>query len=232
MSEMVKHQGGGQLAQPAPQFGRFTGTTSADFVVPLVHLYQDTGKEKEIFGRGFDAGDLINIITLEPMVERKFVVVSGFVDYADSRKDATLKFSRNPADWPADDHKFLDRGDGKKPHPAVNERINALVLFEGHDWPVVLRFKKTSLRAGRTLNTLLSMQAQKGTVGLFEYDIKQEKSDDGPYFVPVIKTAGKAPQELADKARALFDQMNAGNVVVQDGEGADDTFDTSTMEGS
>jgi hypothetical protein len=194
------------------------GETNQDLSIPLAHLYQDSAAERKIFGPGYQLGDLVNIVTLQPLIARKFVVLNGYIDYADTRKESPTHLSRNPADWDESDHQFLDRGDGRKPHPYVNKRMNFLCLFEGEDWPVVLRFKKTGINAGRNLNTMVKMQRAKNVFGLYEYTTKDGNSESGSYVVPAIKLVGPAPEEMSQKATDLFNALNGKSVDVQEGD--------------
>lgn len=227
MSDLAVKQNGGALAAMPQGMGQVEGATAQDITVPLAHLYQDTPQERKNIGSHYNQGDLVNIITLEPVTATKFCVLNGWIDYEDKRENAPVRVSRNPADWPDDDHKFLDRADGKKPHPAVTKRMNFAVLFEGEDWPVVLRFKKTSLKAGRNLNTMLMMQRAKGTFGLFEYGTKEEAGTQGPYMVPVVKPAGLPTPEHKVKAEELYSMINNVEVKVDEG---DASFDPDEFE--
>ena len=227
MSDLAVKQSGGALAAMPQGMGVLEGGTAQDMTIPLAHLYQDTTQERRVFGSGFNPGDLVNIITLQPIAARRFVVLNGWIDYEDKRENAPTRVSRNPADWPDDDHKFLDRADNKKPHPAVTKRMNFAVLFEGEDWPVVLRFKKTSLGAGRNLNTMLTMQRTKGTVGLFEYGTKEESGNNNTYIVPVIKPCGQPASDLLGAASQLYAMINNVEVKVDEG---DTTFNPDEFE--
>lgn len=216
MSELVKTEAP-PLARPTGPIFHMEGEDKQDVTIPLAHLYQDSAKERQVFGSGYNLGDLINIVTLQPMTATKFCVIDGYIDFADQRKDSPVRVSRSAADWPEADHAFADRGDGKPPHPYVTRRMNFLVLFEGEDWPVILRFKKTSIQAGRNLNMMLKMQSSKGTVGLYEYLVKPGNSDKGAYVVPQIKLLGAAPADMAEHVRSIRESLSGKSVTVEEG---------------
>ena len=87
-------------------------------------------------------------------------------------------------------------------------------MFEGAAYPVVWRFKKTSLKSGQHLYSLESMlrSGQGKDVGLYEMGTIEKESSDGPYFVPDIRLLGDPPQDLLEKALQFAGAVKSGNV--------------------
>ncbi len=90
--------------------------------------------------------------------------------------------------------------------PKVTETFNFLCYFEGQRMPLLLSFQKTSLRAGKKLNTLL----QEAGGDMFSNKFKLSfviEGDPDKYYVMNVKGNGKAtPQEFAS-CEAIYNQF-------------------------
>lgn len=183
------------------------GEEDGDWIIPRAHLFQDTATEREIFGRDFGPGDLINTLTKQRLASRRFVPLQGFKDFALIEDGKTVRVSRNRNDFNREDWDWdYRRANGLPLPPPVQQRLNFICLFEDEDFPVLLRFKSTSYQAGRQVNSF--MKLHQGRM-LYELDFRKENGDSGPYLVPVIKLAGPLSPAMA-AARAEWTMQAQG----------------------
>jgi len=190
------------------ELGFLEGEESTDLQIPVVHLYQDTPTERKVFGEGFSAGDLVNVVTMEKVENPIFLVISGYKDWVLKDGDRPVSYRRK-----SDIEPDLLKWHGDEP-PEAMERINFMVLFHGEDFPAILRFKKTSLKAGKQLNTLLRMH--KGRVR-YEYQCQEATNADGQdYLVPVMRPAGRAEAVYYEAACDMKRALSTQRVVEQD----------------
>jgi len=217
------------LAVTGPQvLGILEGEEPSDFMTPRAHLFQGTTIERDIFGDDFKAGDLIDVVTGEKIKSMKFLVVRGFKDWADVDKKTGLpiKVSRNRKDWPDEETNWeARRAAGFDDPPPIQERINFVCLFENEGWPLLLRFKRTGLGAGKLLNQMLKKHG--GRV-MYELSSRPGKPGEGnyKYLVPVVKPAGPAPDDLYRHAVDLCKNLDDREIVVNEGTIGDTPGDT------
>jgi len=201
----------GLAVQGQPQeIGFLEGEDSSDMIIPRAHLFQGTNTESKIFGKEAEPGELYNSVTGEKIGTTKFLVVDGFKDWADIQDNKVVFASKNKSDFQPDDLEWHDHTP-----PRVQERINFICLFDGEEWPMILRFKKTSLAAGRTLNTMLKLH--KGRK-MYELTTKERDFEKGSCLVPVIKPAGDPPAEMYALACDLRDSLKGRKVEVAESE--------------
>lgn len=170
-------------------------------------------------------GTIINSITKEVLGD-KFVPILIFKQYA--------KFTDNGLEFSTPDRtdprvqEGLKWVDGEK--PAVTEYLNVLCLFESDPTlPVILSFKRGSLKTGREFNTLISIKTQGGKVkpysSVYSIELKNVKNGQNDYWTPKVKPvagkAGKASAELQEAAES-FEAAFAPTIkhtAVEDAEG-------------
>ena len=185
------------LAVNWPQQGgwHIDGEEDGDWIIPRAHLFQDTAIERDIFGRDFGPGDLVNTLTKQHLNSRRFVPIQGFKDFALIEDSKVVRVSRNRNDFNREDWDWDYRRANDLPlPPPVQQRLNFICLFEDEDFPILLRFKSTSYQAGRQINSF--MKLHQGRM-LYELDFRKENGTNGTYLVPVVKLAGPLPSAMA-----------------------------------
>jgi len=185
------------LAVNGPQQGgwHIDGEEDGDWIIPRAHLFQDTAIERDIFGRDFGPGDLVNTLTKQHLNSRRFVPIQGFKDFALIEDSKVVRVSRNRNDFNREDWDWDYRRANDLPlPPPVQQRLNFICLFEDEDFPILLRFKSTSYQAGRQINSF--MKLHQGRM-LYELDFRKENGTNGTYLVPVVKLAGPLPSAMA-----------------------------------
>jgi hypothetical protein len=223
--------GGGTALAPAPAAAaplatrqapasRLEGAESSDFVLPRVHLYQGLPSEAKQYGRGFEPGDLINQLTGAKVASASFMPLFGFKQFIRWKepRGSGLEYShRDKRQVPAGDLEW----NGDAP-PMAQEYINWVVLFAGEDTPCILSFTKTSLAAGKTVNTLevLRTKGNKGP-GFYRIEMQDKSNDKGDWKSPRISPAGDPPPELADVATMWFETLSPQAVAAQADEQAE-----------
>jgi hypothetical protein len=189
---------------------RLEGGDQGDLILPRVHIYQGLPAEAKQYGRGFNPGDMINTLTNEKIDSSRFVPIMGHKQWIKWKepRGAGMEYSyRNKSEVPSDDLEWS----GDTP-PAAQEYINWIVLFEGQDVPMVFPFTKTSLKAGRTINTLESLRKSK-TPGSYIIEMKEENNDKGTWMSPRVRPAGDPSPEMGETVEALYQSLSGRTVV-------------------
>lgn len=191
--------------------------------------------EDEFRDYGFRAGDIVHSLLLEKLPE-SFIALSlwdsntMFVPDSPEGKNylasrITEKFGVSPTEEElagaflcrSDDGRVGDRfgsckncqlckfkGNNK---PVCDSTVNILALFEGHEFPVIIRFSKTSLKHGNTFKNLAFMS----NCALFakKYKLMPQKKTDGnnTWYEMLVRPAGKATPEEYSKAEAFYSEF-------------------------
>ena len=212
---IAKANGGGSIVKPSAPVSRLEGSDRDDQLLPRVHLYQGLPTEAKEYGRGFEPGDLINTITREKIGSRKFVPIMGYKEWLkwkEPRGTGMEYKKRIKTDVPPEDLCWNENEvDPKKRQPRATESINWVVLFEDETIPLVLSFSRTSINAGKTINTLETMRGHRGP-GLYAFDTKEKSNDKGAWVTPVIRPVGDPPPELREMAVLLFDSLSGTTI--------------------
>jgi hypothetical protein len=189
------------------------GMSGTDLEIPRALVLQ--GLSPDVQEGGLKSGLVINSLTKETL-DDKFIALFPFKQY--------VKFTEEgKVDW-----KTINRNDprvteglewvGGEP-PSVVEFINMLCLWKvGGEWdtsmPLILSFKKTSLRIGRQFNTLLALSQSQGKPYYSSvYRIKTFLKQDGqkswylPKISPVPTKEEKLTKEVLDAASAFCAQF-------------------------
>jgi len=194
----------GAMALAKTEDVKHGGTTSSDLEIPRALILQ--GLSPDVIEGGLKVGTIINSLTKETL-DDQFIALFPFKQY--------IKFTEEgKVEW-----KTIDRTDPRveaglqwvgDEAPEVTEFINMLCIWRvGGEWdismPLILSFKKTSLRIGRQFNTLLSLsQAQGKPYYAVPYRIKTYLKQDGqkswylPKISPVPTKDGKLPKEVLE----------------------------------
>jgi len=161
----------------------------------------------------------------------KFVPIMGYnewIKYADGGAGSGIEYrTMNKTDVPAED---LSWGSGKKGvGTAAVKHVNWVVLFEGHQIPVILSFKKTSIKSGQAIMRLeasrQAMASAKGeavTPGAYILDIRDKKFAEGSALIPVPRPAGDAEDAHIQSAAAWYERLGDPTQLVAKSDVEDD----------
>lgn len=203
------------LPTDMPRPGRVEGGDATDLQIPILHLFQDIGNESDQYG-DHDKGAWVDSLTQEAVPEpvvvpvhayKEFVVWydrnsnagDGIVDRFDSKAEVPQEFIENDQDY------------------NVVETMNWYVVLNDNPLPYLIRFKSTSLKAGRQLNTLeRSREAQNKTLGAYKLGARLKTNDKGKWYDPTITPAGDASPEQVETAVSAYRMIKGGNVKVHD----------------
>ncbi len=205
------------MPQPPARPGMIENTTGEDLELPVLHLFQDIGKESDQYGE-HDKGDWIDSLTLEAIKDPIIIPVSGkkeFVVWYD--RDSTLgkglvnKYDTRaevPSEYQEDQANYI-----------ISETVTFYVLVSGEQLPAVIRFKSTALKVARQLNTLERIRAAKQKcLGQYKLGVTLRSNDKGKWYVPMITPNGDASQADQEAAIAAYNMITGGNVTVHDVE--------------
>lgn len=194
---------------------RLEGADNDDLVLPVVKMFQDTSDERKRYGKDYSLGDLVLTIGehAEKLDNRAFIPLKGWKSWIKWKEPRGTGMEYNHtvrSEVPPQDIEWH----GDEP-PAAVESINYVVLFEGQEMPAVIRFSKTSLKSGKTLNTLESLRGKRGP-GVYELGFIEKSNDQGTFGVAQVKPKGDPPQELLLQAATLFEQVKGSGFIASD----------------
>ena len=228
-----KEEAPSDLAAPMPSgFGAMMNAEQEDFSLDRLSLIQGTQMEREMHG-DHDRGTWVfastgGAVDVEGV---KFVPIMGYnewIKYADGGAGSGIEYrTMNKTDVPAED---LAWGSGKKGvGTAAVKHVNWVVLFEGHQIPVILSFKKTSIKSGQAIMRLeasrQAMASAKGeavTPGAYILDIRDKKVAEGAALSPVPRPAGDAEDAHIQSAAAWYERLGDPTQLVAKSDVEDD----------
>jgi hypothetical protein len=193
------------------------GMDVSDLKIPVAAIFQGTPKEQKAFPDA-KMGQIIDKLSGQEMQSNRFVPIHVYKSWAKFVKVngvTELEYiETDKSRVPAADLVWQETDEGNKP-PAATETLNYYLMFEGATYPVIWRFKKTSLKAGQHMYSLESMlrSGQGKDVGLYEMGKIEKESSDGPYFVPDIRLIGDPPADLLRMALQFSGAIKSGKVV-------------------
>lgn len=202
------------LAKSEDRRGHEDLTEQEDFIIPRAQLVQKTSPIIEECPGEYVPGDIVNSLTREklpaffiPLSRKKYWIRFN----PRQKNDPNFDPNYAPGDliWKTDDpndprviseSKFGEKGE----KPAAAKVLSFLAYFPGVDMPVVIPFSKTSLNAGRALNTLT--QTVSGPMFSSKYKIGAKKvtKDDMSYMVLTVTKAEKPTEEEYKQAEEYF----------------------------
>lgn len=182
-----------------------TGMDNTDLQIPVAYLFQGTAKERKEYPDA-KPGDLINKLTGELIASRNFMPIHVYKSWAKFEKGKGLVYvESDKSRVPAEDLEWID---GQP--PAANETLNWYLMFEGMDYPVVFRFKKTSIKSGKRLYSLETLNRSGKGSGLYELSHTEDEGPEGPYLVPQVRPLGDPSAELVDMANRFRAAITGG----------------------
>jgi hypothetical protein len=225
--QLAKTNQGGALATKGLN-PRYENEDEEDVMLPRVHLYQGLPAEAKQYGKGFEAGDLINTLSNDKIVGRKFVPIYAYnqwIVWKEPRGAGIELSTRNKSEVAPEDLDW-DREAGTPPR--AQKYMNFVVLFEGETSPVVLSFTKTGINAGKSLNTLEKMRTGRGP-GLYGFETKERSNDKGAWLAPNVRPLGDPDPAMKETAEAIFTSMNPAAIKTNLEESSSDDVDPDQM---
>jgi len=205
------------ITNTATAFGGMVNAEQDDFSLDRLALIQGTAMETEMYG-DHKRGTWVSTATGEEfnVKERKFIPIMGYnewIKYAEGGAGSGIEYrTMNKDDVPAED---LVWGTGKKGvgYSAI-KHINWVVLFEDSEIPVILSFKKTSLKSGQAIMRMeASRQAKCARDGVtptpnaYFLDQRDKKFSEGSALLPVARPAGDASIDLLESGISWFNRL-------------------------
>ncbi len=185
-----------------------------DVKFPRAKIYQGTATEAEQYPDG-KPGMILNHITGEE-ISTPFVPFLKFKQYAKfnprNPKEEGFDNSREPGAllWMTTDStdprvKECQFGaDGSK--PTAVEFMNFMSVFEGQDYPIIVPFAKTSLKAGKKLFSMLVFSGR-GFTRKYNLVTKKCQKDGNTYYCYDVMPAGASEKAEAEKAAMFHKQF-------------------------
>jgi hypothetical protein len=204
------------MASTANRRGFETQAQQEDLIIPRAKLFQGLPKEYEEYPDA-KPGQLINNITKE-ILPATFVPILRASEWIrfNARKNTDPGFdpSIDPGAviWRSSDPedprviaegKFGPNGEV----PLATKFLSFLSYFPGVNMPVIVSFSKTSFKAGRQLNSLLSFAVGDMWSSKFALGSKLISTPEYSYYVLTVNLAGKPTDEEMAICEALYGQF-------------------------
>jgi len=204
------------LATSQDRRGHEEGSEQEDFIIPFAKLLQPTSPEVSELP-DLRAGDLINSLTKEKL-PKEFIPICKHTYWIRFNPRSTNEPGYDPNFGPGDmlwksdspddprvkaESKFGPNGE----KPLATKFISFLACFPGVPMPVVIAFAKTSINAGRALNTLTSATPGAMFSSKFSLGVKKVQNDKGTFFVFTVVPAGKPSEEEYQIAERFYNQF-------------------------
>lgn len=216
MSDIIKKVDGA-VTQPAVNPWQVNNEDDReDLIFPRAKIFQGTATEFEAYPNG-KPGMIINHITGAEL-PATFIPFLKFKQYArfnprkptdagwDSKHEpgAIIWMTSDPNDPRVAETKFGENGE----KPLAIEFMNFMSLFEGEDFPIIIPFCKTSMKAGKKLFSMLAFTGG-GFNRKYKLTTKKMQKDGNTYHVYDVSPAGLATEEETAKAVAAYAQFSS-----------------------
>ncbi len=210
----MKASEGGTISKPTAPASRLQGSDQDDLILPRIHIFQGLPDERKKYG-DFKPGDFIDTLTMEKVDARKFAPIFGYkqwIRWSQNRGEGMVYSHREKDQVPPADLEWDETAnDPKDKPPKAQEYINWVILFEGETAPHVLSFTKTSIKAGRTINTLERMRGTKGA-GFYAIELKEKQNSKGTWLSPQIRPAGDPPGDVSTMVEDYYSSLSGMKV--------------------
>ena len=212
--------------------GGLNNAEQDDFSIDRLTVIQGTSKEIELHGE-HERGTWVYCSTgvALDIKDLPFVPIMGYnewIKYAAGGTGAGIEYrTQNLADVNPDD---LIWGTGKNDKGfAAVKHSNWVVLFEGHDMPVIISFKKTSLKSGQALSSMetarkvaAKRRGENPTPGLYCLDVRDKSFSEGSALIASPRPAGNPSEELLAFAVEWYNILGDSHNVASKDKGADE----------
>lgn len=193
-----------------------TPSSQDDFEIPRAKLFHGLPTEYEDYPNA-KPGMILNNITKEEL-PHVFIPVFRHVEWIrfnprDS-KDPNFSFDHDAGAviWrssnPIDPRVIKDGAFGTNGEvPLATKFLSFLSYFPGIDMPIIVSFSKTSFKAGKQLNTMLTFSQGDMWASKFTLASKLTKSGQNAYYVFEVKGAGKSDENESAICANLYEQF-------------------------
>lgn len=176
------------------------GKDEAGLNLSRVVLYQGTPKEEEVYGK-HDRGTFLDSLDYRALgKEVKIMPVFAFATWAvwEQGASAPAQTWTDQRSVPKDLLEWSEEG-GKRIPPQAVESINVVCLVEGQQWPYVIVFKRTGLKAFN--RTIAPLEARNASInkppGLYALSSITDKNGQGqPFQRLTARPAGDPPAAM------------------------------------
>lgn len=194
-------------------------TESSDFIIPRAKLVQYTAEEvtAENAEDRVEPGCMINSITKEKL-DLVFIPIYRYKSYAKwnpmDKRSPDFDSSYEPGEMifsttDKNDERIgtgLEFGDGGEP-PKVTETFNYLSMFPGQAMPLILSFKRTSIKAAKNMNTMMQLAGGDMFSNKFRLIISKHEEGQRKWFSLDVRGAGKCTDEEHTLADSVFEHF-------------------------
>ena len=197
------------------------GAAELEKMVPRGVIHQ--GKMSKKFWGDHPEGTLINSVTGDVLPAPLTFVPIGinwmeFICYGENIGDPIVYRTRNKADVPPEDLQWHD----KEP-PVCETNYNFECLASGIDFPISVSMKGSSKHQKKVAGALYQFEktragAKRGP-GLYELSVGDASNDKGEWKIPVLRSLGNPPADVAKQAVDLWAEMRGQNIEVHIDDG-------------
>lgn len=111
--------------------------------------------------------------------------------------------------------------------PLCTKRMTVMALFDGYDFPVAIRFHKTSYKHGKKFLSMLAVSGKDIFTRKYKASIKQASDGKNTWYELEIKPAGKVEEDELQTRIDWYEMLMRANVIVEEHEeGASDVTST------
>lgn len=195
-----------------------------DFEIPRAKLFHGLPTEYEDYPDA-KPGQIINNITKE-VLPAVFIPIFRHIEWIKfnprDSKDPNFdsNFDAGAVIWrstnPQDPRVIKDGAFGPNGElPTATKFLSFLSYFPGVNMPVIVSFSKTSFKAGKQLNTMLTFNTGDMWESKFSLSSKLTKSGQNAYYVFEIKGAGKSSEAEIAVAENLYNTFKSKPITAQ-----------------
>lgn len=188
--------------------------TSADLRLPRIAMLQALSKSVQDGTPGHVNGVFVNTLTQDVLPQPITMTVAFIFKNVVKRlpKEQGGQIVYKTTNFTPEVVKDLQWNGSQK--PTADLYINAVVLVEGSDMPLIASFSKTSLKTGQDLLTLVQLS---GCAWKYQYELTSQKTtnEKGTFYVARIKRVGLADPTKAAEAAELYEQVKGMSIEVE-----------------
>lgn len=242
MSKEIAKKQNAEVAEQNTMGRGFEKVDMNEITMPVAKLLQPISEEVSMEDYDFKAGQIVHSLLFERLSDRFVPIMLSnsniFLTPKNDDAKKALKASLGLTDEDFESPVICKAPNGKvgdkygqcskcelnKWHgsekPICTSYINVLAMFDGQDFPVVIRFGNTSYKHGKKFRDMALFGTTPKTPDLFHRayrTVPAKKTEGGnTWFELTIKPAGLATEEEHAQAEALYNQFAKMTVVVEE----------------
>jgi hypothetical protein len=204
-----------QLSTNVNRLGFEEPTDQTDLIIPAAKLFQGTPTEQEQYPNA-KMGQIVNSLTHD-VLPSQFIPVFKWTEVVKFNKrneqDEGFDSAYEPgaliwkATSPADPRWVESEWgkDGEK--PTADKIMSFLCYFVGVDMPLILRFSRTSYKAGKKLLSLAQFSGGNMFDRRYKLGVKKEQSDKNIYHVFTVEPDGLSTADEIKKCKNWYEDL-------------------------